>query len=163
MSILIIDEDFIGKWDLAKNNNDNIEEYIEEYEEQYLIELLGKELFDLFEADLIDKVPQTQIYIDIFAPFTEEINQFSVSSKGMKKMLLGLIYFQYVRDNRIKQTMSGAVEQQTEVSVKSDNTFIYQRYNDGVRTYQAIQMFINDNLDIYPTFNGVCKKMTSMI
>jgi 16S rRNA C1402 N4-methylase RsmH len=77
--------------------------------------------------------------------------------------LLGLIYFQYVKDNKTKQTMNGAVSQQTEVSTPSDNTFLYQRYNDAVRTYQAIQIYINDNIDIYPTFAGVRKKKTSFI
>jgi hypothetical protein len=163
LNILISDEDFIGKWELAKNNDDKIDDYIQEYEEQYLVELLGKELFDLFEADLTTGIPATQIYKDIFDPFSIEINQAIVTSKGMKKMLLGLIYFQYVKDNKTKQTMNGAVSQQTEVSTPSDNTFLYQRYNDAVRTYQAIQIYINDNIDIYPTFAGVRKKKTSFI
>jgi hypothetical protein len=161
--IILSDTDFVGKWKLAKSNNDLIDEYIDEYEESYLIELLGKELSDLFVADLVGGVPQTQIYIDIFNPFSLEINQAIATSKGIKKMLLGLVYFQYVRDNRVKQTMNGAVEQETEVAAKSDNTFLYQYQNDAVRTYQAIQIYINDNLDLYPTFKGIKKYKTSFI
>jgi hypothetical protein len=78
-------------------------------------------------------------------------------------MLLGFIYFQYVRDNRVKQTMNGAVEQQTEVSSKSDNTFLYPRYNQAVTTYRAIQVYILDNLTTYSTFLGVRKRHTSFI
>jgi hypothetical protein len=161
--IILSGTDFSGKWELAKSNNDKIDDYILEYEEQYLTELLGKELYDLFVDDLDAGIPQEQIYKDIFDPFTLKINQVVYTSKGMKKMLLGLIYFQYVRDNRIKQSMNGAVEQETEVSVKSDNTFLYSRYNDAVTTYQAIQVYINENLDVYPTFEGLVKRKTSFV
>lgn len=162
--IILSDTDFAGKWDLTKSNNDLIAEYILEYEEKYLTELLGKELYDLFIADLNAGVPQDPIYVKIFNPFTEKINQITVASDGIKKMLLGLIYFMYVRDNRTKQTMNGAVEQQTEVSVKSDNTFLYLRYNDAVRTYQAIQKYIYHNKSVtYPAFDGVVKNKVSFI
>jgi hypothetical protein len=164
INILISEDDFVGKWELAKSNDDKIDEYIQEYEEQYLIELLGKELYDLFKADLTAGVPGTQIYKDIFDPFSIKISQaVIITSKGMKKMLTGLIYFQYVKDNKTKQSMNGAVTQQTEVSTPSDNTFLYQRYNDAVRTYQAIQTYIIQNIAIYPTFAGVVKKKTSFI
>lgn len=171
MGLLITEDDFSGKWELAKSNSDLIGEYIEEYEEKFLIELLGKELFDLFKADLTGYVadisvgvPSNPIYTKIFLPFTEKINLCVVTSDGMKKMLLGLIYFNYVRDNRIKQTMNGAVEQQTEVSIPSDNTFLYLRYNTAVKTYNAIQVYVYENRTlVYPTFYGVTKKITSFI
>ncbi len=163
MGLLIVADDFVGKYDLAKSNDDKIDEYIEEYEEKYLTELLGKELFDLFEDDVEDYEPETPIYKSIFEPFTEEINGLVFTSEGLKKMLLGLIYFQYVRDDRVKQSMNGAVEQETEVSSKSDNTFLYSRYNQAVTTYKAIQQYILNNLTDYPTFRGVGKKHTSFI
>lgn len=165
MGILISEADFVGKWELAKSNNDLIDEYVDEYEEKFLTELLGKELFDLFEADLnVNKVPVTDIYLKIFSPFTEKIRSYVVSSDGMKKMLLGLIFFHYVRDNKTKQTMNGAVDQQTEVATASDNTFIYSRYNNAVKTYQSIQAYIIENKDvIYPTFYGIRKNTTSFI
>jgi hypothetical protein len=163
MGILIDESAFDGKWQLAKSNEDLIDEYIEEYEEKFLTELLGKELFDLFQDDLNAGVPATPIYETIFEAFTQKINGCIVSSEGMKKMLTGLIYFEYVRDNRVKQTMNGAVEQQTEVSTASDNTFLYSRYNQAVKTYQAIQAYIINNKDSYPSFDGITKKTTSFI
>lgn len=164
LNILISDDDFAGKWELAKANSDLIDEYIVEYEEQYLIELLGQDLYILFKADLTGGVPNTPIYKKIFDPFSITLNQTEViTSKGMKKMLLGLIYFQYVKDNKTKQTMNGAVNQQTEVAVPAENTFLYQRYNDAVRTYKAIQRYIWENKTDYPDFAGVVKKFTSFI
>lgn len=165
MGLLIISDDFTGKWDLAKSNEDKIDDYIDEYEEMYLTELLGKELFDLLKADVdgTTRIPNTQIYKNIYNPFTEEINGFVYTSEGLKKMLLGFIYFQYVRDNRVKQTMNGAVEQTTEVSTASDNSFLYVRYNKSVTTYKAIQTYILDNLSDYPLFYGIRKGKTSLI
>jgi hypothetical protein len=165
MGLLIVADDFVGKYELAKSNDDKIDEYIEEYEEKHLTELLGKELFDLFEATVDENThkPVGAPYLNIYNPFTEEINGLIYTSEGLKKMLLGFIYFQYVRDNRVKQTMNGAVEQQTEVSSKSDNTFLYPRYNQAVTTYRAIQVYILDNLTTYSTFLGVRKRHTSFI
>ncbi len=59
--------------------------------------------------------------------------------------------------------MNGAVEQQTEVSAFADNTLLYVKYNDAVKTYTAIQAYIYDQLAVYPTFEGVIKKKTSFI
>jgi hypothetical protein len=163
MGLLIVDEDFEGKWKLALGNNDDIDLYTEEYEEKFLIELLGQELFDLFAAQVTNQVVAPGIYKTIYDPFSEEINGRIVTSNGMKKMLLGLLYFEYVRDNRVKQSMNGAVEQQTEVSTFADNTLVYNRHNDAVATYQAIQTYIYENLSTYPTFKGVIKKKTSFV
>lgn len=163
MGLLINDTDFVGKWKLTLSNNDDIDSYIEQYEEPYLIDLLGKELFDLFKADLSSGEPQDDIYKAIFNPFSEKINGFVVTSDGMKKMLLGLIYVQYVRDNATKQTMNGAVNQQTEVSTRSDNTFLYLYQNAGIKTYRNIQNYIYNNITTYPTFYGVVKRYSSFI
>lgn len=165
MGLLITSDDFTGKWDLAKSNEDKIDEYIDEYEEMYLTELLGKDLFDLFKSD-VDPVtlkPTTPIYLNIYNSFTENINGFIYSSEGLKKMLLGFIYFQYVRDNRVKQTMNGAVDQNTEVSTQSNYTFLYPRYNQAVVTYAAIQAYILDNLTDYQSYCGVHKRKASFI
>ncbi len=165
MGLLIVADDFVGKWDLAKSNDDKIDEYIAEYEEMYLIELLGKELFDLFKADVSSTTlkPVTPIYLTLYNSFTEKINELVFTSEGLKKMLLGLIFFQYVRDNRIKQTMNGAIEIQTEVSTFSESTFLFQRQNQAVQTYNAIQQYILDNKLDYPTFYGVIKRKSSFI
>lgn len=159
MGLLVVENDFEGKWDLAKSNDDKLSEYIDLYEERYLIDCLGKELYDLFAATVVSgtHVPVGAIYLNIFNPFTETISNYTYYSEGLKKMLLGFIYFHYVRDNKTKQSMNGAVEQQTEVSVKSDNTFLYLRYNDAIKTYRSIQTYIFNNLSTYPEFNGVAK------
>lgn len=165
MGLLIDESDFVGKWKLAKSDSDDLDLYIEEYEEKFLIELLGKELFDLFKSDVNvpNKQPNSAIYLSIFNPFSEKINGCVVTSDGMNKMLRYLVYVQYVRDNATKQTMNGAVNQQTEVSTRSDNTYLYGYQNTGVKSYRAIQFYILDNKDVYPTFYGTIKNPSSFI
>jgi hypothetical protein len=163
MGLLILDTDFTGKWKLALGNNDEVDAYISIYEEKFLIELLGKELYLLFAAVVTNQAVAAGIYKTIYDPFSLKINGCIVTSEGMKKMLLGLLYFEYVRDNKVKQSMNGAVEQQTEVSAFTDNTLLYVKYNEAVKTYTAIQAYIYDQLAVYPTFEGVIKKKTSFI
>jgi hypothetical protein len=163
MGLLIIDDDFTGKWKLTLGNNDDVDSYIETYEEKFLIELLGKELFDLFEAQVTDRVVADGIYKTIYNPFVVKISGCTVTSEGMKKMLLGLLYFEYVRDNRVKQSMNGAVEQQTEVSTPSDNSFLHLRRNEALRTYAAIQSYVYNDSANYPSFDGLIKNKSSFI
>ncbi len=170
MGLLITKDDFVGKWQLALNGFDQIDSYIEQYEEPLLTSLLGKELFDLFKADLIIDsgnpdvmIPASADYLKIFNSFVEKVNNYQIASDGMKKMLLGLIYFDYVRENKYKQSMNGAVEQQTETAIPADNTFMHLRHNEAISTWQIIQVYISNNVDTYPTFSGQRKYESGMI
>lgn len=165
MGLLIQKSDFTGKWDVAKFNKDNIDAYIEEYEERYLIDLLGDDLFALFKADIdmTTHMPVTPIYISLYNNITVERGIHVFRSYGMKEMILGLVYFDYVRDNPIKQSMNGPVKIQSEVAQPSQTTFLYRRYNESVEYYEAIQRYILDNLSDYPLFKGVYKRRSSFI
>lgn len=167
MGILIVASDFSGKWNIAKSSNDELDAYIEMYEERFLIELLGKTLFDLFEADLTARVPQTDPYKLIYNSFVDDslTGQFILFSDGMKDMLLALIYFEYVRDRQIKMPISGPKREQSEVMSETSNTFLIPKYNKGVDTYNAIQWYIirhKDDWDVFEDFNGVCKEHMSL-
>ena len=161
MGILITKLDFVGKYNLAKNINDNIDAIIDNYEEQYLIDMLGFDLYELFKLDLVNKIPQAAIYLDIYNKFTVNIDNIVISSKGMKDMLLNLIFFEYSRFNKIKNTTSGQVVNQVEVSVPASNVPLFTYYNNGVKSYKAIQSFVyNDNVN-YPLFEGINKKYSA--
>jgi hypothetical protein len=166
MGILIDADDFVGKWAIAQDDysTDRIDEYITTFEKKYLVELLGVELFDLFQADLVAQVPQTAIYISIFNEFYIDDGSCVFHSEGMKKMLLGMIYFQYVRDNDIKQTPSGTFKNTSELA----NAFpsfnqVVQRWNQSTDTFGVIQWYICDNPTDYPTYNGQLIQHTSGI
>ena len=161
MGILITKSDFVGVYAIPKTINDNIDAFINECEEQYLIDLLGVELYDLFKADLVNKIPQTNIYLTIYNKFTEAIGSFVYSSIGMKNMLLGYLYFEITRDNNTKNTSSGQVVNTVETSVRSGNAMLFKKHNDSIKTHKVIQTYILDNLDVYPTFKGIVKNYSS--
>ena len=71
MGILIDTDDFQGKWCIAVDDysEDHLNDYIDTFEKKLLVSLLGVELFDLFQADLVDQVPQTARFVSIFNEF----------------------------------------------------------------------------------------------
>jgi hypothetical protein len=82
-----------------------------------------------------------------------------IISKGMKDMLLGFIYFEYMKDSITQTTPIGVVKQSTENSTPiSAHTPIYLRYNESVKTYRAIQDYIMQTLGTYPDFRGYMKQ-----
>jgi hypothetical protein len=168
MGLLIVKSDFIGKYALATSTkgNDNIDDYIAKYEEKTLRELLGIELFDLFKADVngTTKKPVTQIYLDFYNEFTFKDECFVYNSFGLKNILLSIIYYYYVRDNVVKQSLNGDVNIQSEVSSQSNQSYLYLRYNEGIDSYNDIQSYcIKNKTDVYPTFDGVIKRVASLI
>jgi hypothetical protein len=158
MGLLIVKEDFVGKFNLVKSINDTIESYISIYEENYLRELLGINLFNLYKADVVDYLPESIEFLTITNPLFVEQDGYSIISQGLKNMLLGFIFFEYVRDVKIKQSMSGAVVNKVDSS-SNDFTqeYLYQRYNESIDIYKNIQMYIELNKDIYPSYNGFIK------
>ena len=133
----------------------NLQWYIDKYEKHYLLLLLGIDEYDNFINDLVSGVPQTAKYITIFDPLEFYTNDEVLKlSSGIKEMLLGFIYFHYVRDTNNVQTTVGAKRKRGEnsdnISLKTLN--IQKRYNDSVETYMNIgyYMDINDS-----TYSGV--------
>jgi hypothetical protein len=158
MGLIVVKDDFTGKYDLVKSINDKIESYIETYEESYLRELLGIDLFNLYKANVVNHLPVNSSYLTITNPLFIEQNGYSIVSKGIKDMLLGFIFFEYVRDNKIKQSMSGSVVNSVDNS-NNDFTqeFLFQRYNESIDIYKNIQLYIELNKATYPTYNGFIK------
>lgn len=137
-----------GKYELHTGMYDQarIQDYIDMYEKPYLMKLLGAELYDEFEADLIagGGYPTEARFQKIYDPFHEDFNFQVIISEGMKEMLLGLIYFEYAKDLSNQMTNNGLVKPQGENSkdISTLNAMYYTRFNQSVRTYKAIQQFI---------------------
>ncbi len=145
----------------------DLQTYIDEFEGVYLKDLLGCELYDLFVADLVGGIPQAQIYKDIFEPFCkdEEACHVQVVSEGMVRMCEKFIFWEYVRDQKVKNTSSGNVVNDNEASREASfpESRLYQIYNQGIESYKSIQWLICDNSSDYPTYNGVNKRKTSWL
>lgn len=167
-----------------KHQEAEIQSFIDKFEKEYLTALLGCELYDLFVADLDPSgVPQTAIYTSIYEAFCEDNECYiypyqgyywrygykgyrtQVISEGMVAMAKQFIYFEYLRIQKTYNTPTGTVVNSNEVSRETNfsEAGVFQVYNEGVMTYDAIQWFICKNESDYPTYNGIIKRKTSFL
>lgn len=156
MGLLIAKTDFTGKYSIAQNSFTKLDDYIAKYEKNVLRKLLGITLFNLFEADVVSMVPTTPIYQSLYNPFQQDNNNLIVISEGMKSMLLGFVWYEYIRDEKFKNTIVGTVVGANENARESgfSEAYVYGRYNDSICTYNAIQWFILKNKTDYESYNG---------
>ena len=164
MGKIVKTTDFIGKYAISQNshNTNNLQAFIDKYEKVYLRDLLGLNLGDLLYADIASGTflpPVTARYATLFNAIAQELNGCDVISDGIKEMLLGFIYWEYVKTSSINNTVTGNIAAQNEVGSHVDfcNTEVYNNYNEAIKSYRAIQIYINENSSTYPEFNGKMK------
>ncbi len=161
MSILTVNDFKTGEYYIPTkgvNQVADFEEYIDKYELTYLSKLFGKELYELFIADLAGgSTPTTPRFIFIFDPFLDQEHHCLYESKGIKEMLKGLLYFHYLRD-RVSTVTTDGIQLTSSENAETMNGIshsLISRYNQGIETFKVIQHFMCDNPDIYPEFKGV--------
>jgi len=146
--------DFTGKYQLSTGMYDTVklQDYIDKYEKRYLIELFGANLYDEFISDLdTNNIPQSPNFLKVFNPFYENLTfRQLIISEGIKEMLKGFIYFEYSKDLINQMTPYGNVRPISENSepVSTLYSMIYARYNEAIKSYKAIQMYIQVNMNI---------------
>jgi hypothetical protein len=155
---IVLNSDFVNKYELTLTqfNTSLIDSYIAKYENEYLVKMLGKALYDLFIANLVNGVPTSAIYTTIFNPlYVDTFISGEVESNGIKEMLLGFIYYHYTLDTQQQQTSVGVTAPKSENSEGINlNSISISRFNDNVKSYKTIQSYIQQNSSSYPTFNG---------
>lgn len=130
----------------------DLSEYITRMEEPILIELFGKELYDLWNGS------SDAIYTVLTAPMSFQSQCGIVyQSKGIVDMLTGFIYFEYQRDMYTQMTINGSVKNISENSGNASHimSMLHGRYEEALLTYQSIQAYIKENEATYPQFKGV--------
>lgn len=134
----------------------DFEAYITRYERVYLIELLGVELYNLLIADLVAGVPSSSRFLAIYNPIAVEISGENVTTRGIVEMLKGFIYFHWVRDNMTQQTTVGSKRTSSEnaTNISGTSALIQARFNDSVEDSRNVQLFIYENDEDYPEYNG---------
>lgn len=149
--------DFGGKWEIHQGmySYEKVLGYIDRYTPIYMTQLLGAELYKRYIADN----GSSPCFDKINLPFVEELptyfgdafgyNNGLLISDGIKNMMKGFLYFEIMKDEFNQATIYGEVRQNGEVSNKTTslNTLIYNRYNEAVRTYNAIQQYIITHMD----------------
>lgn len=132
---------------------------INKYEPIYLAYLLGVELSELFIADLDGNgVPQTQRFIDIYEEFIKEIHCKIENSIGIKKMLIGFIYYEVMINRNYVPTEGGNVASLKEnanlLSYHNNSRVAEIRFNESKFSADSIQRYICDNIETYPEYEG---------
>jgi len=153
--------DFTGKYELHTGIYDQskLQDYIDKYEMRYLIELFGASMYDEFISDLNPaNIPYSPNYLALFNPFHKDVNSYVdfngttglIISEGIKEMLKGFIYYEYLKDTTNQITPNGMVIPSNENSTTATTLYsmMYTRYNEAIKTYRAIQYEIITNYNI---------------
>ena len=138
--ILVDKSDFKGKWEVAQNNFSNLDSYIERYEEAILVDLMGKDLADDFISD----------------PADAKWDDLKNVGFGLTSLLVGFIYFEYVRDLPFRVTNQGVVYQLDENASQVITVLaLKQRYNECVSDYRSMQRLLRRDFN---NFRGKRRK-----
>jgi len=152
-------------------SSDDLQSIIDEVEIDVLNSLLGCELADLFRANW-DSLPLpptglNPVYLKLYEAFCEDdkVCKKQVVSKGIKAMMMGFIYFEFVRNQSFTNRTTGQkkTEAENSVSVFPNDYGLFTIYNLGVNSYASIQWLIGENLFDYPVYNGEFKEAMSWI
>ena len=152
--------DFKGRFLLAKNTYSvaTIQSYIDEFVASALANLLGAELAEDFMLDLNGSgTPVSPEFLALYNPFTKDECNEVITSRGIKHYLIGIVYWWYMVEDRVQPSAAGGSGQpKIEVSQTGRKPAAehYQRYNAAIDTGRSIQVYIENNLDIYPNYNG---------
>ena len=166
MAILTTDDFQNGRFIIPTNQETVIDltMYIERIENQYLPQLFGKELYDLFIADLALPVagePTAPRFVKVFEPFVEQPDDCRLyESTGIKDMLKGLVYYHYVKDDTSRVTNIGIklTDGENSQNVTAVHHDILNRYNEAICTYRSIQWWMDqEDPDTYPEYAGIHK------
>lgn len=138
--ILVDKSDFKGKWEIAQNNFSNLDSYIERYEKAILVDLMGKYLADDFISD----------------PTDTKWDDLKSVGFGLTSLLVGFIYFEYVRDLPFRVTNQGVVYQLDDNASQVITVLaLKQRYNECVSDYRSMQRLLRSNFN---NFHGKRRK-----
>ena len=152
--------DFTGKYELHTGIYDasKLQAYIDKYEPYYLRELFGVTLYNEFMSDLIlvnnQYVPQSPNFLLLFNELHADVNVFrQINSDGIKEMLIGFIYFEYLKDSMNMMTPFGNTIARSELSKQTTTltTLMYNRYNTAIKSFMAIRDYIFLNWNDLPT------------
>lgn len=187
---MLLSTDFTGYFKIVQDNRtaEILTAYIARCEQKYLVELFGFTLYELFIADLdVNGVPQTErfetVYNQLYYAQTGEQPFYPIGgadwscfsdnrparveptlSKGIREMLKGFIYFEFVNEYSYEVAQTGVVtnanENSTELPGSKHVSLIESRYNDAANSFKVIRNYMIANEATYPEYAGVEKDTT---
>ena len=145
--------DYTGYFSLPKNiyTNDELQAYIDRFEEKALRMLLQCE-YDNFEADLLNGLPQTQKWIDVYYPFYKcDDCGYEYESLGLIDLIKSFVFYNYSIESNTTNTILGTVKQRGLASdvVGSQFTRNYIVYNQFVHSFNGIMYEMVESTEEY--------------
>ena len=137
---MIQTSDFTGKWRVSQKSNGNLSEYITRYENRLFVELMGSELATEFLDD-----PDNEIW-----------DEFKEIGYGLTSLIVGFVYFEFVRDLPYQVTNQGVVytlEENGGLVIPA--LMLRQRYNECVNDWKLFQEYLKENFE---NFEGKKRK-----
>lgn len=172
--ILVTLDDFSGYYSLAQSVNTKpvIQNYIDRLEAQFIKRILGVELGELFIADVQGLDSDSSAIEDRFQvlidPFSKQVKRGDFGgwsnniyeSKGMKSILLGMIYSEYVSNEQVQHSQGGMINSQVETAnaaTPAEADRIGEvKWNDSLLSIIAIQWYCGCNQRAtYPEYDGM--------
>ena len=174
-SILVQTTDFTGFYKINQTTQTTavLQSFIDKNEKSIIRRLLGLELGDLFIADVAAFTPVTARYLALFNPIAIQISGLSTfvddyyqygnghiyESRGMKEIILGMLYDLYVTDQQHLQSQSGVVRSEVDAAkaLGFDNAARQgeTRHNSIIDDYEAVQYFARTEAATYPEYDGL--------
>ena len=115
-------------------------------------------LYEEFQADLTlgAGTPTEPRFVKIFDSFGVDKMGCVIYSEGLKEMLKGFIYYEYVKDLTNQITPTGNVVPTGENSENGTTLYsmMYTRYNEACASYKTIQYWICFNNDATYNYDG---------
>ena len=128
--ILVDKSDFKGKWEVALNDFSDLDSYIERYEKAILVDLMGEDLADDFISD----------------PADAKWDDLKDVGFGLTSLIVGFIYFEYVRDLPFRVTNQGVVYQLDDNASQVITVLaLKQRYNECADDYRLMQRLLRSD------------------
>lgn len=158
---IVTPDDFTGYYSLYKGMDNKIQAFIDEVVPKALYDLFGGELSKLVvENRNIDESGDSRYY-DLIHGIVDDCTFY----RGLKGLLCGLVWFRFVSNDKFRQTATGTKVQKAEVSNDASfvTNFAYEKYNESVNDWKALQRFLKQNKEIYPEFKGIDKKFASWL
>lgn len=131
-----VDMQGVIKLALHDNKKQDFNSISTEYQEFYFQKLLGDELYNEFDSGLAEVTPN-QKWLDLRdgADFTTSDGK-ALKWLGLKNMLKFIIYYEYKKDNRSVDTISGETKKQNLHSIyANENAKLQKAYNKAVDLY----------------------------
>lgn len=145
-----------------QDQTDDLQAVIDRLEEEILQDLLGKEMYDLFIADLdtgsFPNIPQAARFTAIFDKFFQD-DPFYLRSEGMITMLQTMIWFEWIKQTGMEESPVGVVRNEFEngTNLSANAANLEMTHNRGIKTFLSILDFIILDRVTYPEYSGRSK------